>query len=104
MDLPAYVPVALFIFLVVAAIFAPIMTWVERKQSALMQDRIGANRADILGIRAIGLLHPVADALKMITKEDTLPTGGDRLLHNLAPAIAVIPAMSAQRPNRCTAT
>ena len=93
MDVPSYVPVALFIFLVVAALFAPLMTWVERKQSALMQDRIGANRADIFGIKALGLIHPIADVIKMITKEDTLPIGGDRFLHNLAPIVAVVPAM-----------
>jgi len=93
MEVGAYVPVALFLFAMVMLVFAPLMTWVERKQSALMQDRIGANRADIFGIRAIGLLHPVADVIKMITKEDTFPTGGNRLLHTLAPIIATIPAV-----------
>ena len=93
MEVPAYVPIALFVFVVVVAVFSPLMTWVERKQSALMQDRIGANRADIFGIRVIGLFHPFADVIKMITKEDTIPAGGDRLLHTLAPAIAAIPAM-----------
>jgi NADH-quinone oxidoreductase subunit H len=85
--------VALFLFSVIALVFAPIMTWVERKQSALMQDRIGANRADIYGIKAIGLLHPLADAVKMFTKEDTIPTGSHRLLHLLCPFIATVPAM-----------
>jgi NADH-quinone oxidoreductase subunit H len=84
---------ALFIFLVVAAVFTPIMTWVERKQSALMQDRIGANRADILGIRAIGLIHPIADVLKMLTKEDTMPVGAHRVLHFMCPFITATPAM-----------
>ncbi len=93
MEVGAYVPVALFLFAMIALVFAPVMTWVERKQSALMQDRIGANRADILGIKAIGLLHPIADAIKMITKEDTVPDGADRLLHTLAPIIATVPAM-----------
>ena len=87
------VVVTLFIFAVIALFFAPIMTWVERKQSALMQDRIGANRASVFGIRAIGLLHPVADAIKMFTKEDMAPTGANRLLHMICPFIAVVPAM-----------
>ena len=85
--------VALFIFAVLALVFAPIMTWVERKQSALMQDRIGANRASIFGVKALGLLHPLADALKMFTKEDTIPAGASRLLHTLAPFISVVPAL-----------
>jgi NADH-quinone oxidoreductase subunit H len=88
------IAVALFLFAVIALVFAPIMTWVERKQSALMQDRIGANRADIFGIRAIGLIHPLADAIKLFTKEDLVPTGAHRFLHTIAPFIAVVPALA----------
>ncbi|MEE2702790.1 MAG: complex I subunit 1 family protein [Myxococcota bacterium] len=89
----ALVAKTLFIFAVVVLAFAPLMTWVERKQSALMQDRIGANRADVLGIKAIGLLHPLADVIKMITKEDTIPAGAHRFLHTLCPFIAAVPAV-----------
>ena len=65
------------------------MTWVERKQSALMQDRIGANRATTsLGFKVLGLMHPLADAIKMITKEDTMPTGAHRFIHLISPFIA----------------
>ncbi len=85
--------VALFLFALVLLVFSPIMTWVERKQSALMQDRIGANRASILGIKALGLIHPLADVIKMITKEDTIPTGAHKLLHLVSPFIAVVPAI-----------
>jgi NADH-quinone oxidoreductase subunit H len=68
---------------------AALLTWVERKQSAVLQDRIGANRADILGFRLIGLFHIIADSLKMIMKEDWVPPGGDKLLHALAPIIGI---------------
>jgi NADH-quinone oxidoreductase subunit H len=68
-------------------------TWVERKQSALIQDRIGANRAPILGFRLLGLFHGLADAVKMFTKEDIVPRGADRKLHALAPFLSVFFAL-----------
>ncbi|MDA2929621.1 NADH-quinone oxidoreductase subunit H [Acidobacteria bacterium AH-259-O06] len=83
---------ALFIFNVVMG-FMFILTWMERKQSALMQDRIGANRADIFGLRLLGLFHPIADAIKMLTKEDFIPPSGNRLLHTLAPMMALFFAL-----------
>src|SRR5947208_443538 len=64
-------------------------TWVERKQSALIQDRIGANRAEIFGFRMLGMFHGMADVLKMFTKEDIVPAGADRVLHTLAPFFSV---------------
>ena len=83
----------LFIVLVMMGAFLPLITWVERKQAAIMQDRIGANRADVFGIRAIGLLHPAADVLKLFAKEDVVPTGASRFLHLAAPVIAIVPAI-----------
>ncbi len=62
--------------------------WLERKESAVIQDRIGANRASIFGIRIIGLFQPIADAIKMIFKEDFTPTFSRRFLHNLAPFLS----------------
>ena len=85
--------VTVFMFAMIALVFMPIMTWVERKQSALMQDRIGANRAEILGFRALGLFYPIADAIKMFTKEDVIPAGANRLLHMICPFIAAVPAI-----------
>jgi NADH-quinone oxidoreductase subunit H len=58
-----------------------------------MQDRVGANRADVLGITALGLLHPAADVLKLLTKEDVVPVGANRWIHQLAPVIALVPAI-----------
>jgi NADH-quinone oxidoreductase subunit H len=85
----------LFILLVVVGGFAPIITWVERKQSALMQDRIGANRASIAGVSVLGLLHPAADVIKLLSKESLVPRGADRVLHFVAPMMAAVPAMVA---------
>lgn len=75
--------------------FAPMLGWVERKQSAVMQDRIGANRADIFGFTIIGLFHTMSDTIKLIFKEDFIPRGADRIMHTAAPALALIPALVA---------
>jgi len=70
-----------------------LLTWVERKQSAVIQDRIGANRASIFGLRLLGLFHPLADVIKMFAKEDWTPQTPYRLLHSLAPACALFFAL-----------
>lgn len=72
---------------------AGLLTWAERKQSAVMQDRVGPNRANLGKLTLMGLLHPVADGIKMITKEDFIPTGAHRAFHTLAPAAALFPAL-----------
>ncbi|MBI4432567.1 MAG: NADH-quinone oxidoreductase subunit H [Candidatus Omnitrophica bacterium] len=88
---------------------AGLLTWVERKQSAVMQDRIGANRAWIKfkspwlapvnwllhPLNALGLFHSLADAMKMFLKEDFMPRGADKFLHTLAPALSVVFALMA---------
>jgi NADH-quinone oxidoreductase subunit H len=72
-----------------------ILTWVERKQSAVMQDRIGANRANVGPFRVFGLFQIAADSIKMLVKEDWIPPGGNRLLHTIAPMISVFFALMA---------
>ena len=79
---------------------AAILTWMERKQSAVMQDRIGANRATILGFRMFGLFQILADGLKMFVKEDFIPAEGNRFLHGLAPVVAAFFALVVLLPFR----
>ncbi len=74
---------------------AGLLTWAERRQSAFIQDRLGPNRANVFGFRLIGLLHPLADGIKMMLKEDFIPAGADRVVHTLAPFIALFPAFVA---------
>lgn len=81
--------------LIFALSFGGLLTWVERKQSAVMQDRIGANRASILGIKIIGLFHPIADAVKMFMKESFRPANAEKFLFTIAPTISVFFALVA---------
>ncbi|HEX7407389.1 MAG TPA: NADH-quinone oxidoreductase subunit NuoH [Candidatus Binatia bacterium] len=75
---------------------AGVLGWIERKGSALIQDRIGANRASIFGIAAAGLVNTMmADPLKFATKEDFIPAGVDRFLHTLAPCVNLFPVIVA---------
>ena len=68
----------------------------ERKVSAVIQDRIGANRAAIFGFAGLGLINTlVADPIKFLLKEDVTPAAVDHLLHMLAPIVSVVPALLA---------
>lgn len=83
---------ALVLFMVLN--LAGVLGWVERKGSALIQDRIGANRASIFGYNFKGLVNTlIADPLKFLTKEDFVPPAGDKILHTLAPCMALFPAL-----------
>ena len=64
------------------------LTWFERKLLGRIQNRIGPNRVGIFG-----LLQPIADGIKMLTKEDIVPEGADKTVHLLAPIAIVIPAL-----------
>src|ERR1051325_3813317 len=90
----AIVAVKAFLVLFMVLNLAGVLGWVERKGSALIQDRIGANRASIFGFAGMGLVNTlIADPLKFLTKEDFIPAAGDKLLHTLAPCMALFPAL-----------
>jgi NADH-quinone oxidoreductase subunit H len=69
--------------------FVPLLVWLERKGSAYIQDRPGPNRAAILGIRLGGLIHPIADVVKLIFKEDICPSQANKFYYIAAPFIAL---------------
>ena len=79
--------------------FGTILTWVERKQAAVMSDRIGANRAYLrlpfTQIKLVwwGLFHGMADGLKMLLKEDFKPKSYDALAYALAPWVVFTPVL-----------
>jgi NADH-quinone oxidoreductase subunit H len=74
---------------------ASLLTWAERRQSAMMQDRLGPNRANIGPFKAWGIFHFVADALKMLFKEDFVPARAHKVLFTLAPLLAIAPVFIA---------
>jgi NADH:ubiquinone oxidoreductase subunit H len=67
----------------------PIMVWIERRGSALIQDRIGPNR-----IGPFGLIQSFADALKFVLKEDVIPAQAHKWLYTLAPLFGLLPALT----------
>jgi NADH-quinone oxidoreductase subunit H len=90
-----YIAYALGLLLTLGAV----LTWVERKQAAIMSDRIGANRAYLripfTQVKLIwwGLFHGMADGLKLLLKEDFKPRTYDALAYALGPWLAFTPVM-----------
>ncbi len=84
--------IVLLVFAGVVAVAAPaaliVLTWLERKIIARIQDRLGPNRAG-----PFGWLQAIADMIKMFTKEDITPTNADRFVYNVAPGLAVFSAI-----------
>jgi NADH-quinone oxidoreductase subunit H len=79
--------VKLAVVLLVLLFIAAYLVWVERKFLARLQMRYGPNRAG-----TFGLLQPIADVVKMIAKEDTVPEGADKAFFLIAPAVVAATA------------
>jgi len=79
-----------FTVIIIAFILMLVMgyIWIERRGMGRMQARLGPNRAG-----PFGLLQPVADAVKVLTKEDLVPANADKIVHWLAPVVAFAPAL-----------
>jgi len=94
--LPDWVVAAIMALLAIAAVilFMTVVvmsqTLAERRVLARMQDRWGPNR-----VGKWGSLQPVADVLKLLLKEDIRPATADPIMHFLAPAITLMPALLA---------
>jgi NADH-quinone oxidoreductase subunit H len=80
--------IAGFVVLNVVIGIVTYLTLLERKFAARMQSRIGPYR-----VGPHGLLQPIADALKLMMKEDVIPRAADRPVYNLAPIVFLIPCM-----------
>jgi len=80
---------AVLVFAVLMSM-VPLLIWLERKVVAWMQQRIGPNRCG-----PFGLLQPMADAVKLIIKENIIPAGVDRVTYFLAPVLSIVPALAA---------
>jgi len=75
------------IIMVFPLLFA-VTTWLERKGLARIQNRLGPNR-----VGPYGWLQPIADGIKMLTKEDIVPRTADQVVHFLAPVALVVPVL-----------
>jgi NADH-quinone oxidoreductase subunit H len=83
-----YKLILILVIFTITMIIALYSTYAERKVAAFMQDRLGPNRAG-----PSGLLQPLADGVKMFTKEEIIPNTSDRLLFLLGPSIAMLTAL-----------
>lgn len=71
----------------------PILVWMERRVAAFIQDRVGPNRCNIGGIRLGGIIQSVADMMKLVLKEEFLPSHiKNKFYYLIAPAIAFVSA------------
>ncbi|PHS58501.1 MAG: NADH-quinone oxidoreductase subunit H [Sulfurimonas sp.] len=83
----------LILTILFSLITVPVLVWMERRVAALIQDRLGPNRCNIKGIRLGGLVQSVADMMKLVQKEEFLPSHiKNKFYHIIAPSIAFMSA------------
>lgn len=82
-----------FVLFAIILQLPPIMIWLERRAPALMQRRRGPNRVGLFKWRLWGLLQTLADAIKLIFKEESVPASAHPVLFHIAPIIGLIPAL-----------
>ena len=78
------------VILIVVFSFAVLLSWIERRLLGVWQDRYGPNR-----VGPFGMLQIVADAIKLLTKEDWIPPFADKAVFVLAPAVIAVTALLA---------
>ncbi len=69
-------------------VLVPILIYLERRLLGRFQNRVGPNR-----VGPFGILQPIADAIKIMTKEDIIPRGADKVVFTLAPVAVMAPAL-----------
>ncbi len=79
--------VAFGVFFILTNGLPPALVYAERKLAAGIQNRVGPNR-----VGPYGLLQPIADAIKLLFKEDVTPRGADKFLFSIAPILSFVPA------------
>ena len=83
-----WLPLPMLLVLVSAVVGVLVTVWLERKISAAAQQRIGPEYAG-----ALGVLQPIADGLKLLVKEDIIPSKADSILFTAGPILVLVPVI-----------
>lgn len=87
--------VKVLVAIVIALQVPPLMVWLERRQAALIQRRVGPNRVGLFGFKIFGLGQPLADTIKLLFKEDFIPKHANRFFYVAAPIVIATTALIA---------
>ncbi|MEC9396253.1 MAG: complex I subunit 1 family protein, partial [Myxococcota bacterium] len=92
------IKIAAIVFGFVMAVASLLTVLGDRKQSAKIQNRIGPNRARLFDkgfLQNTGIPHFIADGIKMVLKENTIPDGANKFLFLIAPMLVFLPGLFA---------